>query len=277
MYPRRFMEEHVSIITQLANRYFGHYALALLASLHITPKHPELPIPQHVVMAFVLLVLVTLAALVLRPRLSVEKPGTMQQVAEMLLTNPKRFGIRDILDEAAGHGGRAYIYIVGAISLFVLFANLMSLFPLFTAPTGDVSVPLACASITFLYFNYQGIRHQGAWGYLKHFAGPLWWMAWLIFPVEIISTVARLLSLTVRLFANIFSSDLIYALFLSLLTQAFVWGWQKSPAIGISLGIFPAVIPLLFIALHLLVATVQAFIFTVLPAVYLGMATAEEH
>ena len=102
-------------------------------------------------------------------------------------------------------------------------------------------------------------------------------MAWLIFPVEIISTVARLLSLTVRLYANIFSSDLIYALFLSLLTQAFVWGWEKSPVLGIVLGIFPATVPLLFIGLHLLVATVQAFIFTVLPAVYLGMATAEEH
>jgi F-type H+-transporting ATPase subunit a len=272
------MGEHVSILTELANRYFGHLALALLAALHIQPDNPELPIPQHVVMGFVLLVLVTLLCLILKPRLSVEKPGAMQQVAELLLTNPKRFGIRDILDEAVRHGGRSYIYIVGAIGLFVLLANLMSLFPLFTAPTGHVSVPLACASISFIYFNYQGIKHQGLWGYLKHFAGPLWWIAWLIFPVEIISTTARLLSLTVRLFANIFSSDLIYALFLSLLTQAFVWGWEKHPAIGIGLGIFPALIPLLFIALHLLVATVQAFIFTILPAVYLGMATtAEEH
>jgi len=275
--PALIMGEHVSIITELANRYFGHFALALLSALHITPENPELPAPQHVVMAFLVLVLVTLLALILRPRLSVEKPGTMQQLAEMLITNPMRFGIRDILDEAVDHGGRAYIYVVGAISLFVLFSNLFSLFPWFTAPTGHVSVPLACASITFVYFNWQGIRHQGAWGYLKHFAGPLWWMAWLIFPVEIISTVARLLSLTVRLYANIFSSDLIYALFLSLLTQTFVWGWEKSPVLGIVLGIFPATVPLLFIGLHLLVATVQAFIFTVLPAVYLGMATAEEH
>jgi F-type H+-transporting ATPase subunit a len=272
------MGEHVSVITEVANRYLGHYALVLLASLHIRPGNPELPIPQHVVMGLVLLVIVTVLALILKPRLSVEKPGTMQQIAELLITNPKRFGIRDILDDAVRQGGREYIYIVGAIGLFVLFGNLMSIFPLFTAPTGDVSVPLACASITFFYFNYQGIRHQGLWGYLKHFAGPLWWISWLIFPVEIISTTARLLSLTVRLFANIFSSDLIYALFLSLLTQASVWGWQKSPALGIVLGIFPALVPLLFILLHLLVATVQAFIFTILPAVYLGMATtAEEH
>src|SRR6266404_2240424 len=205
------MEENLSIITRFLNHYLGQSALALLTALHITPDNPEAPIPQHVIMA----------VLVLRPRLSVERPGTMQQIAEMLITNPMRFGIRDILDEAVDHGGRAYIYIVGAISLFVLFSNLFSLFPLFTAPTGHVSVPLACATITFIYFNWQGIRHQGAWGYLKHFAGPLWWMSWLIFPVEIISTVARLLSLTVRLYANIFSSDLIYGLFLGLLTQAF--------------------------------------------------------
>ena len=272
------MGEHVSILTELANRYLGHFALALLASLHITPENPALPIPQHVVMGFILLVLTTLACLILKPQLSVEKPGTMQQTAEMLVTNPKWIGIRDILDGAIPHHGRKYIYIVGSIGLFVLLANLMSLFPLFTAPTGNVSVPLACASIAFVYFNYEGIRHQGLFGYLKQFAGPLWWISWLIFPVEIISTAARLLSLTVRLFANIFSSDLIYALFLGLLTQAFVGGWQKSPALGIGLGIFPALVPLIFIGLHLLVAVVQALIFTILPAVYLSMATtAEEH
>lgn len=271
------MEENLSIITRFVNQHWGHYALALLAALHITPDNSAVPIPQHVIMASLVFFIVTLLALILKPRLSVEHPGTMQQIAEMLITNRMRFGIRDILDEAVDHGGRAYIYIVGAISLFVLFSNLLSLFPLFAAPTGHVSVPLACAMITFVYFNWQGIRHQGLLGYLKHFAGPLWWMAWLIFPVEIISTIARLLSLTVRLYANIFSSDLIYSLFLGLLAQSFIWGWDKSPILGVVLGVFPAVVPLIFIALHLLVATVQAFIFTVLPAVYLGMATAEEH
>src|SRR5271165_1533055 len=123
----------------------------------------------------------------------------MQQVAEMLLTNRMRLGIRDILDETAGHHARSYIYFVGTISIFILFANLISLVPGFSAPTSNVTVPLACASITFLYFNWQGIRHKGALHYAKHFAGPVWWMAWLIFPVEIISTLARLLSLTVRL------------------------------------------------------------------------------
>jgi len=95
--------------------------------------------------------------------------------------------------------------------------------------------------------------------------------------VEIISTLARLLSLTVRLYANIFASDMIYGLFLGLLTGISAWGWHKSPVLGVALGVFPALVPLLFIVLHLLVSFVQAFIFTVLPSVYLGMATAEEH
>jgi len=85
------------------------------------------------------------------------------------------------------------------------------------------------------------------------------------------------LSLTVRLYANIFASDMIYVIFVSLLSGVAAWGWSKSAALGAALGIFPALIPLIFVALHLLVAFVQAFIFTALPAVYLGLATAEEH
>jgi F-type H+-transporting ATPase subunit a len=168
--------------------------------------------------------------------------------------------------------------LIGTISIFILVSNLFSLFPWFSAPTGNVSAPLACASIIFLYFNWQGMRHHGPFGYLKHFsAGTQWWIAWLIMPVEMISTLARLLSLTVRLFANIFASDMIYTLFLGLMVQATLFAWEKSPIAGVVAGIFPALIPLLFIALHLLVAFVQTIIFTVLPASYLGLATAEEH
>src|SRR5258708_27090723 len=108
------MEENLSIITRFVNHRLGQSAVALLAALHITPDNPELPIPQHVIMAFLVLLIVTVLVLILRPRLSVERPGTMQQIAELLITNPMRFGIRDILDEAVGPGGRADIYMVGA-------------------------------------------------------------------------------------------------------------------------------------------------------------------
>jgi F-type H+-transporting ATPase subunit a len=272
------MEEHLAPITYWVNQHFGGIALALLNALHIRPENANLPIPQHVVMSVLMILLVTLLAVILRTRLSVERPGVMQQIAESLLTNPMKIGIRDVLDEAAGHHARSFLYFVGTVSLFVLFSNLMSLFPSFAAPTSEKTVPLACATLTFLYFNYQGIRHLGAGHYFKNFAaGTPLWIAWLILPLEIISACARVLSLTVRLYANIFASDMIYLIFVSLLSGVSAWGWSKSPALGVVFGVFPALIPLVFVALHLLVAFVQAFIFTALPSVYLGLATAEEH
>lgn len=272
------MEEHVSPITGFVNHYLGSFALAILNALHLKPEDPKLPIPQYFVMAMLTVLLVTIAALILRSRLSVEKPGVIQQIAEQLLTNPMKIGIRDILDDAAGHHARSFLPFVGTISIFILFSNLMSVFPIFSAPTADKSVPLACASLTFIYFNFQGIRHIGLGHYLKNFAaGTPVWIAWLIAPLEFVSMCARLLSLTVRLFANIFASDMIYVIFVSLLSSVAVWGWSKTPVLGVLVAILPATVPLIFIALHLLVAFVQAFIFTALPSVYLGLATAEEH
>lgn len=272
------MGEHASWITQFVNHHLGGAALALLSALHIRPNNPELPIPEHVVMGMLVLLIGTVLALWLRVRLSVQRPGASQQIAEFLLTNPLSFGINDILEENAGHHWQRYVPIVGSVSIFILLSNLFGVFPFFTSPTATVSVPLACAIITFSYFNWQGIRHHGPWGYLMSLTGGLdWWLIPLILPVEILSICARLLSLTVRLWANIFASDMIYGLFLGLLASPAVWGWQKSPAIGVLLGIFPALIPIAFIGLHIFVSIVQTYVFTILPAVYIGLATAEEH
>jgi len=276
------MEEHVLWITRFVNHYLGALALALLSKLHIQPSNPETPIPQHVVMALIVLLIGTVFALIVKSRLSVEKPGATQQVAELLLTNPLEFGIRDLLVENTGPGGVRFIPFVGAISIFILISNLMAVFPFFIAPTGIVTVPLSCAVLTFLYFNWQGIRHHGVVGYMKTFAGSPhsfggWMLAILLFPVEIISTTARLLSLTVRLWANMFASDLIYVIFLGLLGGGASFGWSKSPVLGVILGIFPALFPIAFILLHIFVSVVQAYVFTVLPSVYLGLATADEH
>lgn len=278
------MAEHVTWLARFVNHLFGHYAAALLAALHIQPSNPDLPIPEHVVMAVVVVILGTILALILRSRLSVEKPGPMQQVAEMLLTNPMGFGIKDLLEENVHHGASQFIPFVGTISVFVLVGNLMGAFPntFLQAPTGDPTVPLACASLTFLYFNWQGMRRLGLGHYLLTFAGSPrdlggWILAILLFPVEIVSTTARILSLTVRLWANMFASDLIYGIFLALLAGGAAFGWSKSPVLGIVLAIFPAAIPVAFIGLHIFVSVIQAYVFTVLPAVYLGLATAEEH
>jgi F-type H+-transporting ATPase subunit a len=276
------MEHHVSELTQFVNHYLGQFALDLLRLLHIKPTNPETPIPESTVMALLVLTVCTLLALFLRSRLSVDRPGATQQVAELLLTNPLGFGIRDLLHENVGHGADRYLPFVGSVSIFILFSNLLGLFPRLAAPTGVVAVPLGCAILTFLYFNMNGIRHHGALGYLLTFAGSPkkfgdWILALLLLPVELISTSARILSLTVRLWANMFASDLIYGIFLSLLAGGAVFGWSKSPALGAVLSIFPAIIPVAFLGLHIFVSVVQAYVFTVLPAVYLGLATADEH
>jgi F-type H+-transporting ATPase subunit a len=276
------MEEHVNLITRILNHYLGPFALSILNALHIKPNHPEFPIPQHVVMGLLVVVVGTVFALVLRARLSVERPGALQQIAEFLLTNPIGFGINDVLEENAGHHWERHVSVVGSVSVFILLANLFGVFPFLTSPTANVSVPLGCAVITFLYFNWQGIRHHGVLGYLGTFAGSpkdfgAWMLAILLFPVEIISTTARLLSLTVRLWANIFASDLIYGIFVNLLVIPTVWAWSGSSIAGVILGVFPATIPVAFVGLHIFVSIVQAYVFTILPAVYIGIATAEEH
>lgn len=276
------MAEHVTALTEFVNHILGRFALALLSALHITPENHELPIPEHVVMGLVVLVIGTILALILRSRLSVEKPGAMQQVAELLLTNPLGFGIKDLLEENVHHGALKLIPFVGSISVFVLFSNLLSVIPVFAAPTANKTVPLGCAILTFLYFNWQGIRHHGAGRYLLTFAGAPkafgdWLLAILLFPVELVSTSARILSLTVRLWANIVASDLLYTIFLGLFSMATVAAWSKSAVFGAVIAILPATIPIAFIGLHIFVAIIQAYIFTVLPSVYLGMATADEH
>ncbi len=271
------MEHHVSWFTALLNQWLGGPVGSLLNSIGVHPHDPAHPIPDLVAMSFLVVILGMLFVLWLKPRLSVDRPGAMQQCMEMLLTNPMGVGIRDLLDQNAGHHGRHFIPVVGSISVFILLSNLISVVPGLNSPTANPAGPLACAVLTFVYYNWQGVRHAGAVGYLKHFAGPVWWLAWLIFPVEIISHTARLLSLTVRLYANMFSSELIYLTILGLLVQLMAFVQQKSALAGYAIGVLPALLPIVFILLHVFVAVMQTFVFTILPSIYLGMATSEEH
>jgi F-type H+-transporting ATPase subunit a len=160
------MENHVSWLAQLVNHLFGHFALAVLSALHIKPNNPEAPIPEHVVMALCVLLLGTVLALLLRSRLSVERPGGMQQVAELLLTNPMGFGLNDILKENSGHHWEKYVPLVGSVSLFILLSNLLGVFPLFSSPTGNVSVPICLRHRYFFLFQLAG--SQASWPCALH-------------------------------------------------------------------------------------------------------------
>jgi F-type H+-transporting ATPase subunit a len=263
------MTEHINWFTVLLNKWFGGLVLKLLLALHITPGNPAYPIPNHVAMGIVVLLIAILFFLWLKPRISVEKPGATQQVMEYLLTNPMEVGIADLLRDNVAHHADSYIAMVGSIAIFVLMSNAISIFPAFDSPTGDKSVPLACAILTFVYYNIAGFKHLGVKGYAKTFAGPIPSLAPVLFFVEI--------SLTVRLWANIVASELIYVIFLGMLLAPSMNVGVTHPALGYVLAIFPAIFPVAFILLHAFVAIVQAFVFTILPSVYIGMATSSEH
>jgi F-type H+-transporting ATPase subunit a len=193
--------------------------------------------------------------LVVRLTLSVEKPNPAQQVAEMI-----HEGVSDLAEQVIGHDYERFQAFVTCIGLFVLLNNLIGLvvglIPGVETPTAQPFVPLGLAVLTFLYYNYHGLRAHGPIGYLKQFAGPLWWLTPLMFPIEVVSHLARMMSLTIRLYANMFASDLMAVVAFSLI---------------------PLAIPSGFLALHALVSVIQAFVFMLLSMIYLSMAVAEEH
>jgi F-type H+-transporting ATPase subunit a len=269
-------EEHVLAVTRLVNWLFAKPALALFGLLHLQPANPQYPIPNFFAMEMVVFLFAIVFFLWLRARMSVESPGATQQCMEFFLSNPMGVGVKDLLDDIVGHGSEQHIPLLGAIGMFILICNLASLVPGFMSPTAEKTVPLGCAVVVFLYYNYFGFKHHGPAGYGKTVLGPVKALSWLIGPIETFSHFARLLSLTVRLWANMFVSELIYVSFLGLTVALFSFLSHASP-VGYLAGIVPVGIPLLLIGLHIFVAVLQAFIFTILAIVYLGLAVAEEH
>ena len=269
-------KHHILGVTKIVNWILGKPAAALLALLHIRPENPEYPVPNHVAMELLCFAAAILFFLWLRRRLSVECPGGAQQCMEMVLTNPMGVGVRDLLEENVGHGASRYIAMLGSIGIFVLFCNLISLVPGLESPTATSSVPLGCAVAVFLYYNWSGIRKHGPLGYGKHFLGPVLPLAPIMLPIEIVSNLARLLSLTVRLWVNMLVSELLYVLFLGLTLTVYLGGREISPVLHV-LVIVPLIGPTIFIALHIFVGILQAFVFTLLPIIYVGGAVAEEH
>lgn len=269
-------EEQVLGATKLVNMLLGKPAAALLALLHIQPANPSYPIPNYLAMELVVLLISVVLFLWLKPRISADRPGATQQVMELLLTNPMGVGIKDLLDDIVGHGVERHLPLFGTIAIFILFSNLLSLVPGFMSPTAEKVVPLGCATVVFLYYNRFGISKHGPAGYAKTLLGPVPAISPIMFLVETVSHFARLLSLTVRLWANMMVSELIYVSFLGLTVGLFAYLGHWNP-IGYVSGVVPVLIPLALSGFHIFEAILQAFIFTILSVVYLGLATAEEH
>jgi len=268
--------EHPIWVTVVVNRLFGKLALALLSALHVMPASSEYPIPNHVAMEMLVFLVAVVFFLWLKGRISVDRPRATQQCMEALITNSMGVGVRDLLEDNIHDGAEKYLPMLGSIGIFVLLNNLISLVPTLESPTASVSVPLGCAIVVFLYYNWTGIVKHGLLGHGKHFLGPVLAMSPIMLPIEIVSNLARLLSLTVRLWVNMLVSETLYVLFLGLMLglYAFLGGLG---AIGYVGAIVPLVGPIPFILLHIFVAVLQAFVFTILPVIYVSGAVAEEH
>lgn len=269
-------EEQVLGVTKLVNWLFAKPALALFALLHVHPASTEYPIPNFFAMELLVFAFAIVFFMWLRARMSAESPGATQQCMEFFLTNPMGVGVRDLLDDIIGHGGQKHLAIIGSIAMFVLLSNFASLVPGFMSPTAEKTVPLACAVVVFLYYHWEGLRHHGVLGYGKTFMGPVKAISPGMVIVETFSHLGRLLSLTVRLWANMLVGELLYLLFLGM-TLSLVLFVGKHNVAGYVLGFFPVLIPIAFIVLHAFESILQAFIFTILPVVYLAFAVSEEH
>ena len=244
---------HQLWVTEAVNAVFGPIAAAILRALG-RPVQAGAVIPDYLAMLIVLTLTLTVFSLFVRSRLSVENPGRLQILLEDFVNL-----FHSLLDDFVGPKGRQYLPLIGSMFLLIWFSNLAGLVPGLMAPTSNLNVTLGCALTVWVFYHVQGIKEQGIVAYLKHFAlppGSPVWMAPLMALIEAISHLARVMSLTLRLFGNIFGEELV---------------------IIILAGLVPFIVPLPMMFLGLLTGTLQALIFVILTMVYLGAAVAVEH
>jgi F-type H+-transporting ATPase subunit a len=238
------------LFTRFLNEHFAAPVTELLRAVHVQPTHPTAPITNAFAMELLVFLLLLAYFVVVRLTLSVEKPAPAQHIAE--ITNEF---VSEQGEQIIGHGYERFVGYLTVLGLFILLSNLLGLIPGLESPTANVVVPLGFALVTFVYYHYHGVRANG-FAYIKQFLGPVWWLYPLLLPIEIISHLARVLSLTVRLYANMFAGDLLTIAFFSLV---------------------PIGIPLVFLGLHFGVAIIQAYVFMLLAAIYLSLAVAHDH
>jgi F-type H+-transporting ATPase subunit a len=253
------LQEHHSIlygpINALLIRLFGEPPVEKMShakAAFFFPDGKEAWIPDAAIMTLLLLLVIAILFPLAARRFHRDKPSKVQSFLEMIVSF-----LRDLVDETIGHGAQKYLPIVGGLFLFIAMGNLFGLFFFLQPPTGSLSTTVALAVVSFVYFNWQGIKEHGVGGYLKHFMGPLLLIAPLFFVIEIIGTFARILSLSLRLFMNIFG---------------------EHTTTNVFAGLVPIVVPWPMMALGIFTALLQAYVFALLTAVYVGGATEhEEH
>jgi len=238
--------------TKLLNDWLGSPAGALLWRFGIHPDNIHRPIPNYVAQEILIALIIMVLFSILRSMLSMDKPGATQHFFEIFYDFTKGQAV-----DQAGHHGAKFTPFVMTLGVFILFSNLIGLAPSFESPTQNIQVTLGCALMSFMYYNLQGVKAMGLAKYLWHFTGPVWWLAPIMLPIEIFSHLARNLSLSVRLYANMFAGEKVFMVFLHLV---------------------PIGIPVIFLGLHVFVAFLQTYIFMLLTLIYLGGAAHhEEH
>src|SRR5215211_7161957 len=265
-------EHHAPIVVQLVNHWFGEAALQF--QLHYTkpvwdkvlgffgttpeaafgPYTAENAIPWYTVMFVIACVLSVVIIWILKGKLSESEPGHGQQTLEVSV-----LAVRSMIEDIIGPHGLQYFPVVMTFAVLILVSNLMGLFPLFMSPTSATSVTFALGLASFLYYNYIGIRENGLFGHLKHLAGPVWWIAPLIFPIELISNLIRPFSLGIRLFGNLFADEKVMET-LAGLAPPYTW-----------------FAPILLMPLSAFVALIQTFVFILLSQLYLSEVSHAPH
>ena len=243
------MEVHEIWLTRLFNNNLAGLGNSILTTVGLPAQHR--PWANYITMQILVALIMVVLFLVLRTRLSVDRPGKTQQVFEVIY----QF-LHGESEDQIGHDAPKYFGYFATVFLFILFSNLIGIIPGFESPTMAPPVPAGCALATFVYYNVAGIQANGVLTYLKHFAGPMWYLAPLIIPIEIISHMARPLSLTIRLYANMLAGEKVTTVFL---------------------GLTYFLVPALFMGLHVFVSFLQAYIFVLLTMMYVNGAVAHEH
>jgi F-type H+-transporting ATPase subunit a len=240
--------EHSLYIVELANRVFGRAVAYLLGLVGIKVADPLHVIPDYVVMVVVVFAVLAVVFTLASRKLTLV-PSRRQSVLEMV------FGLFEgLVTDTVGPEGRKYLPVIGTVGLFIFSANLIGLVPGFMSPTSKLNVTVGCALVVFFYYHAQGVRAQGL-KYFKHFLGPIPALAPLMIPIEIISHFSRPVSLSMRLFGNIFAEELL---------------------IVIMASIIPFLLPLPFMAVAIFTSIIQAFVFVLLACIYIAGAVAHE-
>jgi F-type H+-transporting ATPase subunit a len=265
-------EHHAPIIVQMVNHYFGEYAyrfemaytkpfwdgflkfFGTSAEDAFGPYTPENAIPWYTVMFVIACILSVIIIWILKGKLSESKPGHGQQTLEVSV-----LVVRSMVEDIIGPHGLKYFPVVMTFAVLILVSNLMGLFPLFMSPTSATSVTFALGLASFLYYNYIGISENGVIGHLKHLAGPIWWISWLIFPIEVISNLIRPFSLGIRLFGNLFADEKVLETLAGL----------KPPVTWF--------LPILLMPLSVFVALIQTFVFILLSQLYISEVSHAPH